>query len=216
MPKKRRVKLVTQAERDIIHKRIDETGKHRLKDDPQIERVYKWQSESLQFGNVCDWTLLECQRFISYVWHSYFGNRARPPKVDPGRGHLAASANRWVVHLPVWARNRNIILHELAHCLLDATNKPDKEGHGSRFVRLQIELLTSFSTHSRNFMMETARAAGVKVARRDAVIKRRACESTISKCRTKHYHSMGEDLDDWMKKGSPRIVHVKGKAYRAR
>lgn len=219
MPRKRKVKRVTQEERLADRRKSEADWKKshdNAEDRERSKLVYKWQAKALHFGNSCDWTLLECERFVSYVWHSYFGTRATPPKIDAGRGKVSASANRWVMHLPLWARNRNIILHELGHAMLDATveGRDEKFAHGPRFVRMQIELLVTFSTHDRDMLIRTAREYGIPVARRSRVPRRRSCEETIAACRTKHYHSMGEDLADWMKKGTPRIVHVKGRTYR--
>lgn len=217
--RKRRVKRVTQAERLADRRKTEADWKksHDSTDDRKRSTlVYKWQANALHFGNVCDWTMLECERFIAYVWHSYFGPRATLPVVKPGRGAVSARANRWEVVLPVWARNRNIILHELAHAILDATveGRDDKFAHGPRFMRLMIELLVAFSTHDRDTIVKSAREWGIPVARRDRVPWRRSCSPTIAECRTRHYHSMSEDLADWMRKGTPRLVHVKGRIYR--
>ena len=229
MAKRRRVKQVTQEERLADRRKAKRDWQKAHDDAADRERsalVYKWQDKALHFGNACDWTLLECERFVAYVWHSYFGTRATPPRVDSGRGKISASANRWVITLPVWARNRNIILHEMGHAILDAVTDPDsriqrgnrisveKYSHGWKFVRLQIELLVAFSTHGRDNLIKSAREFGIPVAPRNYVPRRRSCEETIAACKTKHYHSMGEDLADWMKKGTPRIVHVRGTTYR--
>lgn len=202
--KRRKVKRITPEERRERGRRIDADWKrHRNPADFQQELVYKWQHESLHMGNACDWTLIECERFIAYVWHSYFGTRATPPKLDAGRGKLSASANRWEITLPVWARNRNTILHELAHSLLDACGYTAAL-HGPQFVRMQIELFVAFSTFSRTPLMQSARAMGVKVGRRERVPRRRSCEKTLQECLTKHYHSSGNDYADWMRGSSSR------------
>ena len=227
---KRKVRKVTPGERAERDKAIERDWKKAHEDPDDAARsklVYKWQQKVLHFGNQCDWTLLECERFISYVWHSYFGSRATVPNVNGGRGVISASANRSVITLPLWARNRNIILHEMAHAMLDAVTDPDsrvkrgdtiigieKFGHGPRFMRMQIELLIAFSTFDRDVLTKTAREWGIPVARRNRVPRRRSCEKTIAECRQKHYHSMGNDYADWMKKGTPRIVHVRGRTYR--
>lgn len=227
---KRKVKKVTPEEREERRREFERDWKRAHEDADDRERsklVYKWQADALHFGNQCDWTLLECERFVAYVWHSYFGTRATPPTINPGRGAISASANRSEMTLPVWARNRNIVLHELAHAMLDAVTHPDarvmrgdtvigieKLGHGPLFMRMEIELLIAFSTYDRTVITKSAREWGIPVARRNRVPRRRSCEKTIAECRKKHYHSMGEDLADWMKKGTPRLVHVRGSTYR--
>lgn len=217
MVKRRKVKRVTPEERKAWEKAIEDDWKvGRNRKDVQQEAVYKWERKCLHLSNQCDWTMLECERFIAYVWHSYFGMRATLPKIDPGRGRMSAAANRWVMILPVWSRNRMTILHELGHALLDAAGRHEAL-HGPRWARMFVELLAEFGRLGRAELISSAREAGVKVARRDTpgMPRRRSCEKTIAECRTKHYHSFrSQDLDDWMRKGTPRLVHVKGKTYR--
>lgn len=159
--------------------------------DEQQRLVYKWESHWNIVSNQCDWTLDQCKRFVSHVWKAYFGSNAKPPQVASGRGQVLAGGGRSEITLPLWARNRSIILHELAHGILEQAYGScyNHEGHGPEFVRMEIELFIEYSAYTRTTLLRTAREMGVKVAPKSSVPKR------LRKGKS-------QKLDAWMRRGS--------------
>lgn len=72
---------------------------------------------------------------------STFGKQITPNVTD-GRGCSMASYEHsgHRIRLPIWARNRYVILHELAHAL----GAKDNDGHGSQFKQRLLKLVAHF------------------------------------------------------------------------
>jgi putative metallohydrolase (TIGR04338 family) len=88
-------------------------------------------------------TVEECQAFIDGVLRSrWFQSRwgQRRIFVGPGRGQrraIAFSTRLVQLEMPKWSRQRQVLLHELAHCLI-----PDNlAAHGREFAGVYLFLV---------------------------------------------------------------------------
>ncbi len=86
-------------------------------------------------------------RFVRRVWRS---KRLRaawpkcggdPPVVRDGRGHRNATGSAYRVTLPVWSRNRLVVLHELAHAVTHRQYGWATAGHGHEFCAVFLKLV---------------------------------------------------------------------------
>lgn len=163
---------------EVAKEREEYRTKIGFKPDLQQERVYEWVYEYLHDSNQEDWSVRQCQRFVNFVWHSYFGSGAVPPHVHTGIGSQVASGGRVCLTLPYWARNRNVVIHELGHAVLQyikCRNLSDPahpnfylrryEGHGPEFVRILIELHHEFNDLPLASMLLSAQKNHLRVAR---------------------------------------------------
>lgn len=86
------------------------------------------------------------------------------PKIDVrdgrGRRHAGASYEDNLITLPRWSRQTVIVLHEVAHTLVDDQKFPY---HGAEFVGLFIGLLAQESIGSIDFNIAAATIAGLSV-----------------------------------------------------
>ena len=107
--------------------------------DSQRSKVYKAEVEAFPGIHEAAWgTLDECEAFAERVkatdyWQSNDG--WMKVSFGDGRGRRRAcykGAFRRVC-LPKWARNRWVIVHEMAHCLTHKTHGMDVPAHGSTF-----------------------------------------------------------------------------------
>lgn len=141
--------------------------------DKQQKLVYRWENAFLHPQNRADWTVPQCQEFVNFIWACYFGGNALAPAVTDGRGRACASANLHVVNLPRWARNRDIIIHEMAHAILNKglgyKYSWEMEAHGPQFVRMHGELQGEFGRVRTSQFLREARKAGLRVAPSSAV-----------------------------------------------
>ena len=168
--------------------------------DRQMYKVYNWEYDINLGSNRCDWTLVQCSAFLGYVWHCYFGTRSKPPIVEPGYGSSCASAGGYSIVLPRWARNREIILHEVAHSILERSSKGyyalHQESHGPEYLRLFIELHDRFGATTKNALLKSAKKARLKVAHPNAVPRPLARFRTNAKRRRQ---PASEKRETWLK-----------------
>jgi len=143
--------------------------------DDQQKKVYRFGQTVLGDSNRQDWTFEQAKSFVNYVWACYFGPNAQPLAVYDGRGRSCASASGEKIYLPRWARNRDIILHELGHAILSRKYRQrynfHQEAHGPEFVRMHAELHGGFGHWPSVQIVKLAKAYGLRVARKDAVPK---------------------------------------------
>ena len=126
--------------------------------------------------NLRDFQRKKLYRFEEAVLEKHFLNRmlslrecgtlARKynPKIDVrdgrGRRHAGASYEDNLITLPRWSRQTVIVLHEVAHTLVDDQKFPY---HGAEFVGLLIGLLAQESIGSIDFNIAAATTAGLSV-----------------------------------------------------
>ena len=141
--------------------------------DQQRSKVYKW--EQTTFGSAQhteELSLKECERIARRVQAAY-GLNHRPLRVCDGRGFKRAVAYIDSIYLPKWARNRVVILHELAHWLCKNDWHREHDSHGPIFVRTFLELLDWFGIMPMNELRSTAVAHRIKRAAAGQTIKRK-------------------------------------------
>jgi hypothetical protein len=163
--------------RSKSEKELDESHRWAVKNgrphDAQRDRVYKFDSMVLGASNREDWSMTQCQEFVNYVWHCYFGNNSVPPYLYDGRGRACASANDEKMYVPRWARNRSIILHELSHAILSRWTRYDynfkMEAHGPEFVRMHAEIQGALGNWATVTFVKLAKAYGLRVANKGKV-----------------------------------------------
>lgn len=115
-------------------------------------------------------SLKECERIARRVQAAY-GLSQRRLRVCDGRGFRHAVAYPDSIYLPKWARNRIVLLHELAHWMLKQIGICDS--HGPLFVRTFLELLDWFGIMPMNELRSTAVAHRIKRAAAGQTIKRK-------------------------------------------
>lgn len=120
----------------------------RLRD---YQRSKLYSAENKAFANVEFWkknefkTLAECADFAKEIVNSNYWTRHKGwkrIKLNDGRGcrNAAYWYNDRSVTLPIWARNKLVIIHEFAHYLTHKTQQ-DPVGHGSHFAAHYLELV---------------------------------------------------------------------------
>lgn len=78
----------------------------------------------------------------SYQWKTHFSKIGYydEVKVKDGRGRRSACGRMYSISLPVWARDRGVILHELAHSAM-ARKHPRAATHGPEFCKIFLMLV---------------------------------------------------------------------------
>ena len=108
-------------------------------------------------------TVDECAAWAAPIWRKERGRvglaKAAAPSIErPSWGQRSALAHGdHRITLPRWARNRWVILHEMAHRLT-----PKDEAHGPRFVGVLMGLAARWMDCDADTMMRAADEAGVK------------------------------------------------------
>lgn len=115
--------------------------------DKQTLRLYN--AEGVLKENSEDLTLKECRKYVrdilstGYVRVNF--DYRTPIRVGDGRGWVMARAtfddnNKPIIQLPRWARNKYVILHEIAHHLIMRIDEDDN-GHGPLFASVLLDLV---------------------------------------------------------------------------
>lgn len=137
--------------------------------DSQKSKVYAWEDAAYHrhaHRSIYEpeyRTLEECEAFATPVWRCERGrmghaSKAAPTIERPAWGASSARASRAMhaLRLPRWARNRWVILHEMAHLLAVG------DRHGPRFVGCLIGLACRHLGMDANLLMQMADEFGVK------------------------------------------------------
>lgn len=138
------------------------------KRDNQRSRVYAWQRRFGQYYRPPAWkTIDEVIQFAKPIWRSERGrygmaNVPMPLFESSSWGQRNAIAHHdHRITLPLWARQPPVVLHEMAHRL-----SPNDEGHGPRFVGIEIGLLARHCGYDADELKALADEMGVKYDRR--------------------------------------------------
>ena len=88
--------------------------------------------------------LAECEAFIRKVcdsawFQSHYGRME--PRIKDGRGTSIARGSPDAINLPRWARNRAVILHEIAHGATRLVHGSSVAGHGWEFASTYLALV---------------------------------------------------------------------------
>lgn len=144
--------------------------------DSQRSRVYAWEraqswwqtaSPGARYAEVSSsavrpLTLPECEKLILRALRKA---GCRMVDLGDGRGRRTAGGYSHRILLPTWARTKPVILHEAAHSV--AAQRGFDDGHGPRFMRVYLDLLTRHLHLKPGVLLASARGAGVKVAPRN-------------------------------------------------
>ncbi len=129
------------------------------KRDSQRSALYAWERRLFVHGEKM--TLDECKALVRRVWEAYVNPTCSKPVPNVRAGADRHSAHAWgcvEIKLPKWARNPQVVLHEVAHAAInafDATQTAPKEkrwrvqSHGPEFVLVFVELLVAFAGEDR-------------------------------------------------------------------
>lgn len=113
--------------------------------DSQRKKLYRAENEA-GCWDVMEWgkraELATCQQFIDHVLKRpwlvrQFGKRA--VTVTHSQGKSGACATRHTIYVSTYARNRWVLLHELAHCL---TTSNKLAAHGREYAAVYVMLVT--------------------------------------------------------------------------
>lgn len=130
----------------------------------QSTLVYAWEQHTFPLvRNIGDLSLNECQTLVSSTWFNLGFSYAAPPVCD-GRGSCDARAYLGRIHLPRWARNKLIVLHELAHCVTGLFDEPDSYNHSGKFMQVYLRLLAQNRINKYTSLVQNARDYGLTVS----------------------------------------------------
>jgi len=124
--------------------------------DMQRSKLYKWERTMFPTMHTGCMTLDECKELAAKL----YGARVL---VKDGRGCRSAKAYTGkrlpTIGLPNWARNPQVIAHEVAHWI----TKKEGAAHGAFFLGAYIALLATHLGHDKTMLVESARAFGLRV-----------------------------------------------------
>ena len=138
--------------------------------DTQRSAVYAWE-RALPAWPGQALTLAQCAELVARVWHDHLDSPA--PRVTDGRARRTACYvyDDHEIRLPRWSRTTMIVLHEVAHGVLWAT-QPTAAGHGPEYARLYLEMLARYAdvdVATAHWRGTRQRPRKVRFAPRDAV-----------------------------------------------
>ncbi len=133
--------------------------------DNQRSKLYKWQQKNLRFLSVDLPKREKCETLIQDTFDRY---GIRVPKIKFLNNYRRyARGGHEEISLPLWARNKRIILHECAHGIIDSKFGEYKcAWHGPEFLKLFIDLLVWQQQSTIQFLNKSAKDAGLKIGRR--------------------------------------------------
>lgn len=136
--------------------------------DSQRQRLYDWEHERIRAHDRRARSLAECQELVDRV-RSDAGLR-RPIHVGDGRGSKRA---RWIladrrIELPLWARRRYVVLHEMAHAICDERHAQTETretiaAHGAEYLRIYVDLLVAHLGFERRSLEDSVATAGLRI-----------------------------------------------------
>lgn len=91
--------------------------------------------------------LAACQKYVDRIRHSAWFRRHYPGalqyiRLKDGRGSTRARADNATIDLPRWGRQKAVILHELAHCVIRQTyGSRTMAGHGREWAAVYLALV---------------------------------------------------------------------------
>jgi putative metallohydrolase (TIGR04338 family) len=119
----------------------------RIAPDKQTLRLYS--AEGVLKKDSEDLSLRECRKYVREIISNDYArvnfNFRTPVRVGDGRGWEMARAtfddnDKPIIQLPRWARNKYVILHEVAHHLIMRIEE-DEIGHSPLFASVLLDLV---------------------------------------------------------------------------
>jgi len=115
--------------------------------DNQRQKVYRAERESLHNKGEKFKDLKEVNTYINHILSSHYWKKLNGSwhiEVRDGRGRKAACAfDRETIALPKWARQDVVIIHELAHTVVNF-NSRKVASHGREFAKTFLGLVKRF------------------------------------------------------------------------
>ncbi len=120
--------------------------------DSQKSKLYAWENrecDALRYDHKheCEpqMEIREIKKLVTRVARDY-GLSHRKVRVKDGRGRRAACycASERAIKLPRWARREVVVLHELAHWLIQVFGHYNNASHGREFTGVFMELLRRY------------------------------------------------------------------------
>lgn len=132
--------------------------------DNQRSLVYAWERKIEGYHRAPEWaTMDEVTAWALPIWRAERGRYGLAKKVAPNMVAASWGQRRALAHadhkisLPLWARQKPVVLHEIAHLL-----SPTDEAHGPRFVGLLVGLLARHAGFRAEELLKLADAMGVR------------------------------------------------------
>lgn len=144
------------------------------KRDSQRSKVYKWGWALYPYSGSAEYkgtlTLAECADLAGEALASYSAIGISMPLIRPGRGVKIARGGEHYLVLPIWARQEETVLHEVAHSIMQRIGKGSDAAHGPEFARICVELWSRYTPLSKREILEVAKDNRVKISRGDGTL----------------------------------------------
>jgi len=109
--------------------------------DYQKSKVYSWENKVVGQFDKARISIEEAQDWVDFIWFNE--GRSNPPKIRTDHNKKSgADATRLAIRVTPGTLYRWIMVHEVAHSLLD--DGEVRYGHGPKFVETYIELLDKY------------------------------------------------------------------------
>jgi hypothetical protein len=134
--------------------------------DSQREMCYGWERKTLQSFNK---PVLSNEDCVAYINSIYVDIKLSAPKVE--FTHRAGACSSWggsVLTFGKLSKTKEIILHEIAHSIIDKRMLDRKKegivGHGPEWIATFVELLVHYLGYNEQKLRDTLTEAKIKVA----------------------------------------------------
>lgn len=138
--------------------------------DSQRKKLYTAERETFTY-HAQSIGLDECATLVSKIQNSDYITRKYMPRwpgriaVTDGRGSRRALSHGGKISLPVWARMKWMVIHEMAHELhrYQRAGRNGAAGHGWQYAEIYLDLVGHFMGHAdRDRLKESFRKHRVK------------------------------------------------------
>lgn len=141
------------------------------KRDSQRSKVYAWgwalYPYSIPVMKKGILTLSECADLAGEALASYNAIGLSMPLIRPGKGARLARGGEHELILPIWARQEETVLHEVAHSIMGRIGREKDAAHGPEFARICVELWSRYTSLTKHEILAVAKDSKVKIARGD-------------------------------------------------
>lgn len=136
--------------------------------DSQRQKVYNAETRMLAFFDTPEKLSPEnCQNLANEVWQDY-GFNSNPPTVIVSsakkRTSTSYSWNRTIKLAQGWGQSKKVVLHEIAHQIVDNGYRYNDPGHGKHFTAILLELYEMYLGWNREQMLNCFASYNCKIA----------------------------------------------------
>ena len=165
----------TQTVRFVIkndQKAIEEYRKLNNKFSPlrdnQRSKVYAAERRMIKsFGETEKLDPDQCQELANEIWNDY-GFESNPPTVIVSNAKKRYStSSRWNATIKLaagWGQAKKVVLHEIAHQIIDNGYKYPDPGHGKYFTAILLELYEMYLGWNHSIMLDCFAKHNCKIA----------------------------------------------------